>query len=122
MWKKGMQIIIETSISQLYFNPCHACEAVQIHIINSFFELASNQLFVCSNFEHFYSSTSKLKEIIILLSRLYKSFFAVVKVYLKDPPFKFVNNALYPGDLLCWVKPVSISLKKCSNLANLTII
>ena len=77
-------------------------------------QFASNQLFIPSNIEDLSSSTSLIPlgliihHLIINSPHFGKSFFIVIKVYLNDPSFILIDDALDLCDLFGWVKFVTV--------------
>ena len=71
-------------------------------------KFTANQLLIISNFEDFHSSTM-LKYITIVLSHRYQSFLIVIKVYLNDTGFQFMDYAFNSRDLLSWIEGVRLN-------------
>ena len=70
-------------------------------------KFTANQLLIVSNIKDLSSFTIFL-DIIIIFSHCYQSFLTVVEVYLIDTIRFLANDALNLGDLLCWVKRVTL--------------
>ena len=104
------------SLLGLPLHPGHTKEVVSVT-----FKFTANQSLIIRNFKFFSSSTFHL-DITGTIPHLYHSFFVVVKVYLADNTFIFVDDALNTGDFFGWVNLfLTFEEVNLSSLASLTI-